>query len=167
MMRSRRRTGKRGPPPPARVQSAARQTGPPLRRTKLLVEPCHPAELCHPAERFPRPHQERWEAELLSWGPPRDFVASLQAAQHPSHQGGRGAGGRSGRGGRGGKRLDLDPATGNFRTIETGNLDCFCPKGTVDLTAKAIVAEKVEVDFKADLKKKIDEITKPPGTVRE
>ena len=56
------------------------------------------------------------------------------------------------------RSLDLDPVTGNFRTLETGNLDCFCPKGTVDLTARAIVAEKVEADFKADLKKKIADV---------
>merc|ERR1711871_627675 len=42
-------------------------------------------------------------------------------------------------------------------TLEKGNTDCFCPTGTVDLTRKAKIEEKMERDFKEEVQQKIQE----------
>jgi len=38
-----------------------------------------------------------------------------------------------------------------------GNKDCFCPKGTVDLTHKAKIEQKMETEFKAEVQQKYEE----------
>jgi hypothetical protein len=43
-------------------------------------------------------------------------------------------------------------------TYEDGNTDCFCPKGTVDVSEKAAVEDQAEVEFIEDFKKKIEEV---------